>query len=41
MKRGVDLGYKQMTNDYMLMNQLKEEEALLLNCIDNDYARNS
>lgn len=30
-----------MTNQYMIMNQFKEEKALLLNCIDIDVLNNS
>ena len=32
--------YKEMTNKYMEVNQIKEEKALLLNHIDADLKKN-
>ena len=32
--------YKEMTNKYMEVNQIKEEKALLLNHIDADLRKN-
>lgn len=36
-KEKATVSYKSMTNEYMKMNQLKEEKALLLNHIDIDF----
>ena len=41
MKEAQTVAFKMMTNDYMKLNQRKEEKALLLSDIDLDYFKNS
>jgi hypothetical protein len=35
------IAYKGMMNDYMVINQLKEEKALMLNHVDQNIRKNA
>ena len=41
LKQKQTIAFKLMVNDYMLLNQIKEEKALVLSNIDLDYLKNS